>query len=120
MTAPIRLQLSRARGFKLQAVSYAANGLPAINVARPTMWGNYAAVRAGITVGEPAVRAFRCWIAEEASDAWTGRAGIDLRGRNLACWCSLDAFCHADVLLDLANRPSSDTPIDALTTGAGA
>lgn len=28
----------------------------------------------------------------------------ELRGQNLACWCSLDQPCHADVLLDLANR----------------
>lgn len=27
-----------------------------------------------------------------------------LRGRDLACWCPLDQPCHADVLLDLANR----------------
>ena len=27
----------------------------------------------------------------------------DLRGKNLACWCPLDAPCHADVLLRLAN-----------------
>ncbi|MGI4851981.1 MAG: DUF4326 domain-containing protein, partial [Janthinobacterium lividum] len=25
-----------------------------------------------------------------------------LKGRNLACWCSLDAPCHGDVLLVLA------------------
>ncbi|HEX5183627.1 MAG TPA: DUF4326 domain-containing protein [Allosphingosinicella sp.] len=29
----------------------------------------------------------------------------ELRGKNLACWCRLDAPCHADVLLELANRP---------------
>ena len=29
----------------------------------------------------------------------------DLRGKNLACWCPLDAPCHADVLLELANGP---------------
>lgn len=29
-----------------------------------------------------------------------------LRGRDLACWCPLDAPCHADVLLEVAN----DTP----------
>lgn len=34
---PIRLRLSRARGFDLQAASLAANGLPAINCARPQM-----------------------------------------------------------------------------------
>ena len=28
----------------------------------------------------------------------------ELRGKNLACWCSLDEpFCHADVLLEIAN-----------------
>lgn len=27
-----------------------------------------------------------------------------LRGHNLACWCPLDQPCHADVLLELANR----------------
>jgi hypothetical protein len=28
----------------------------------------------------------------------------ELRGRDLCCWCPLDAPCHADVLLELANR----------------
>jgi hypothetical protein len=28
----------------------------------------------------------------------------ELRGKDLACWCRLDQPCHADVLLDLANR----------------
>lgn len=28
----------------------------------------------------------------------------DLRGHDLACWCAIGAPCHADVLLDLANR----------------
>jgi len=27
-----------------------------------------------------------------------------LGGRNLACWCPLDRPCHADVLLEIANR----------------
>lgn len=27
-----------------------------------------------------------------------------LRGKNLACWCALDKPCHADVLLELANK----------------
>lgn len=27
-----------------------------------------------------------------------------LRGKDLACWCPLDQLCHADVLLDLANK----------------
>jgi hypothetical protein len=28
----------------------------------------------------------------------------DLRGKNLACWCGPDQPCHADVLLEMANR----------------
>lgn len=28
----------------------------------------------------------------------------ELRGRNLACWCPPGCACHADVLLELANR----------------
>jgi hypothetical protein len=31
----------------------------------------------------------------------------DLHGKNVACWCPLDQFCHADVLLKIANRTSS-------------
>ena len=27
-----------------------------------------------------------------------------LKGRDLACWCPLDQPCHADVLLEIANR----------------
>jgi hypothetical protein len=27
-----------------------------------------------------------------------------LRGRDLACWCALDAPCHADILMREANR----------------
>jgi hypothetical protein len=32
------------------------------------------------------------------------RAHRILRGHDLACWCPLDQLCHADVLLELANR----------------
>lgn len=30
----------------------------------------------------------------------------ELRGKNLACWCRSGEPCHADVLLELANRPT--------------
>ena len=32
----------------------------------------------------------------------------ELRGKDLACWCPLDQPCHADVLLELANREARD------------
>lgn len=98
MSEPRRIQLSRKKGWRMPANT--------VNVARPTMWGNYAALRAGILTGPGAVDAFRQWVCEEASEAWKGRAKIDLRGKNLACWCRPDQECHADVLLDLANAPT--------------
>jgi hypothetical protein len=36
-----------------------------------------------------------------------------LAGKTLACWCPLDKPCHADVLLEIANRkgtPDEPTP----------
>ena len=32
------------------------------------------------------------------------RARVELRGKNLACWCKPGEPCHADVLLEIANR----------------
>lgn len=37
-----------------------------------------------------------------------------LRGKNLACVCPLDAPCHADVLLELANAHTDQAPADAV------
>lgn len=48
MTNHVRLTLSRNRGFDLQALSLATNGLLAVVVARPTKWGN------PFVIGEPA------------------------------------------------------------------
>ena len=28
----------------------------------------------------------------------------ELAGKNLACWCPLDSYCHADDLLEIANQ----------------
>jgi hypothetical protein len=39
-----------------------------------------------------------------------------LRGKNLACWCKPGAACHADVLLLLANHERHNVPL----SGAGA
>jgi hypothetical protein len=36
---------------------------------------------------------------------WRERMIAELRGRNLACFCKHGKPCHADVLLELANRP---------------
>lgn len=107
--APIRLQLSRRKGFDLQALSRAANGLEAVNVTRPSRWGNpFVAGRHYKTVmgttwpvcdAEHAVSLFRA-----VANCKVEEIRKELRGKNLACWCRAGKPCHADVLLELANR----------------
>lgn len=115
MTAPVRLRLSRRKGFDLQAMSHATNGLPAVVVARPTKWGNPFRVAPAFesdgcrfpeVTPQVAVDCFRERY-ERALKQWQStRAAVEtLRGKNLACWCKPGQPCHADVLLELANRP---------------
>lgn len=42
----------------------------------------------------------RCWF----SPAWRHAIKSELRGHDLACWCKEGEPCHADVLLELANK----------------
>ena len=100
-SAPVRLRLSRRRGFCLQDVSLAVNGRPAVYVARPSRWGNPFSVQ---TYGrDAAVAKYERYLNQEGG---TGHAldPAELRGKNLACWCAPDQACHADVLLKWANR----------------
>lgn len=125
---PLRLRLSRAKGFDLQAHSRAINGLPAVHVARPTKWGNPFTIRLAIEAGflrradealaaDFVVECFTDWLFDKPEQMWIWPFGdaartqillnvADLRGKNLACWCKPDAPCHADVLLELANGPA--------------
>jgi hypothetical protein len=106
---PIRVQLSRRKGWRMPDNT--------VTVARPGPWGNpfvvgkhgdaaycvdlYKALLAGLLrVGtDPDIAALertRQFVAENAAE---------LSGKNLACWCKPGAPCHADVLLEIANRP---------------
>jgi len=100
---PVRLRLSREPYFNLQGESVAENGLPAARVTRPGRWGNPFVVGApGIPDAAEAVRRFRLHIL--LSLAKDPDLLEPLRKKNLACWCELGKPCHADVLLDFANR----------------
>jgi hypothetical protein len=103
MTTPVRLQLSRRKGYTLQAATIEANGLPAVNVARPGPWGNPYRVGPAMPAAE-AVEAFReMWSLMLKGRPDHARRQLDtLRGKNLACWCKPGEPCHADVLLELA------------------
>jgi hypothetical protein len=92
MNAPTRVQLSRRAGWRMPANT--------IKVSRPSKYGNpYTVAEHG---RDAAVRLFRQY-AEQQTEA--GRWNLDeLRGRNLACWCRIGEPCHADVLLEQANK----------------
>ncbi len=99
-TAPTRLRLSRAKGARLPA--------GAINVARPTKYGNphrigLCPICAVTHTAAEAVAEFRAMIETDWTNEIRERIIADLRGHDLACWCKPGTPCHADVLLEIAN-----------------
>lgn len=120
---PERIQLRRTPGWRKPA--------GAVVVSRPSRWGNpYRVVQASYdrmlgeylwTVTAPpglppffageysrteaaalAVKLYRRGIT--GSQARIEDLTPLLRGKDLCCWCRTDQPCHADVLLELANR----------------
>lgn len=122
-----RIQRRRAKGWRMPEA--------AIYVGRPTRWGNpFAVVSAGTEIGLFGDRE-RVWTVDGPSQFFRGTGDREwaadyaarlykrwllgsmkrvedlvplLRGHDLACWCPLDQPCHADVLLELANRLDPD------------
>ena len=113
---PVRIQRSR------QHKQVSPNGLPIVYVGRPGKWGNPFKV-----VGEvghwfvldiddfPVVtfyekeNAIDCAI-EYFKDYIERKIHFktlnikELKSKNLSCWCKIGEPCHADVLLELANK----------------
>lgn len=110
MTQPVRIQLSRARGWRMPENT--------VSVARPGPLGNPFVVGKDGT-REYCVELYRRLLAgylcltagpsieeQEATIVEVRKRLPGLRGKNLACWCRNDGKpCHADVLLELANQP---------------
>ncbi|ACV50120.1 NrdA.1 conserved hypothetical protein [Delftia phage PhiW-14] len=72
-------------------------GEQGIYVGRPSRWGNYPGE--GYDRQE-AVERFRRFCSENA--AFREAIKAELKGKNLICWCA-PAYCHAEVLLEIAN-----------------
>jgi len=110
---PQRLQLSRKKGWRMPANT--------LKVDRTSQWGN------PYMIGRPiSGKAVRKWaFVIEATDVQAvdraeavqlfadllfkdrnaqSKVKRALVGKHLACWCSLDGPCHADVLLQVANE----------------
>ena len=117
-----RIQRQRSKGWKMPENT--------VKVTRPGKWGNPFRVGGYFMVGDPDERpihpAFRMAWCESvaphpkftlitdnamavdfyrrlAANGYHKHSLIELRGKNLACWCKLGEPCHADVLLELAN-----------------
>lgn len=112
---PIRIQMSRQKGFRLQEHSEALNGLLCVKVDRSTCWGNpwpigeWGPLDIMATDADGAVGMFRQMLLDPGMrvDADYPADLSPLRGKNLACWCKIGSPCHADVLLELANAPAT-------------
>lgn len=114
MIKPVRIQ--RSRKHKQES----PNGLPIVYVGRPGKWGNKYKVgeysfRAEDILSNPfsaepklvktADEAIRLYREDLEREIRYNRLDLSvLRGKNLSCWCKVGNPCHADVLLDLANR----------------
>jgi len=103
---PGRVQRKRTKGWRMTPNT--------VYVGRPTWWGNLARVGGRIIwndrewstkTPEDCVAFYREWIVWQATPDELRR---ELGGKNLACWCPLDQPCHADVLLELANKEDSE------------
>ena len=124
--APARIQRQRTKGWRMPE--------GAVYVGRPTVFGNvvvctpHGCQRKPCGCCEPyrcCVDVFREYVlsgienrpsvtgalryALDAVQGYPRRTELvrrlpELRGKDLACWCPLDRPCHADVLLELANR----------------
>jgi hypothetical protein len=114
---PKRIQRKRTKGWQMPE--------GAVAVTRGTPWGNpyritHAKPSDGKALALPwwvesdgriwmfstekeargaSIRLFRETMREPMRD----KVRVGLRGKDLACFCSLDQPCHADVLLELAN-----------------
>ena len=74
-------------------------------MARPSKWGNPYRIDQ-TTSRDEAIERYARALAGGGDDLPFTTADVvrDLAGHDLACWCPLDVPCHADVLLDVANR----------------
>lgn len=88
---PKRIQRKRTKGWRMPP--------GAVYVGRPTKWGNQFVPP--FSPDENAIMLFHMYLGMiKDLDEFLA----PLRGKDLACWCSLDKPCHADLLLELANR----------------
>lgn len=109
MSEPTRIQRKRTKGWRKPE--------GAVYVGRPSKWGNPFEI--GLHYGSSGPngewsRSVYVDSPETATAVYQRAADLghpaiphdksELRGKDLMCWCPLDRPCHADMLLEIANR----------------
>jgi hypothetical protein len=106
-TKPIRVQLSRKKGWRLPANTMVVARGPG------RKWGNPFKIRGSAPSGADSAKLARSeatekfwqWIASDPKGRQlAAEAKVELRGKNVACWCKLVEECHGDVWLKVANE----------------
>jgi hypothetical protein len=104
MSTPKRIQRKRTKGWRMPAGAVYVGRLPSGLAG----WGNPYIVgdllNGGNLTPEEAVEHFRRALIEGRLQHSVAKVRRELAGKDLACWCPLDQPCHADVLLEVANR----------------
>jgi hypothetical protein len=116
---PKRIQRKRTKGWRMPE--------GAVYVGRPSRYGNPWVIR---HIGRFGKMLGAYWMVQDTTRNWypssqrvaqrfavwmfrrfvrnqfvQRRLPLDeLRGKDLVCWCRLDTPCHADILLELANK----------------
>lgn len=114
---PIRVQRKRTKGWKMPENT--------VSVCRPGKWGNPFKVGEYVKIGSGEKTGWAYLKTNESKYAGSSYTYVqdnktavelyeryltaypkdysELKGNNLACFCSLDSPCHADLLLEIAN-----------------
>ena len=102
---PQRIQLSRKAGFKLPANTIVVSRGRGRLFGNPFDVKNMTFMHTLTEKRQAVVNSYRDWL-NESTEGSELKAIIraKLRGKNLACWCPIGEPCHADVLIEIANR----------------
>lgn len=96
---PVRIQRKRTKGWKMPENT--------VSVGRPGRWGNPFKGDGAAEMFKKAfldLNAFPMSVQQRLHMRRIRDTYRDLSGKNLACWCKEGEPCHADVLLELANK----------------
>ena len=104
---PKRIRLFRTKGWRMPENTVKVDRSGQKRWGNPFLWTGYGKALDdddGRSQRAAAVADYRRWLLQPEQAPLREAVRAELSGKDLACWCPLGQPCHADVLLDLANR----------------